>query len=81
MQREYETQLNRATALSLLINAIVVWKRRYLGAVAERVGPLTDDLWPYLSPVRWEHILIVGKSSFEELQISGALRPLRFVGD
>jgi TnpA family transposase len=81
MQREYETQLNRATALSLLINAIVVWNTRYLGAVAEQVGPLTDDLWPHLSPVRWEHILIVGKYSFEDLQINGALRPLRFAGD
>lgn len=81
IQREYETQLNRATALSLLINAIVVWNTRYFGAVGERVGPLTDALWRHLSPVSWEHILMVGKYSFEELQIRGELRPLRFDGD
>jgi len=81
IQREYETQLNRATALSLLINAIVVWNTRYFDAVEERVGPLTDALWHHLSPVSWEHILMVGKYSFEELQIRGELRPLRFDGD
>lgn len=81
IQREYETQLNRATALSLLINAIVVWNTRYFGAVGERVGPLTDALWHHISPVSWEHILMVGKYSFEELQIRSELRPLRFDGD
>ena len=30
--RDYEGQLNRASALSLTINALVVWNTRYLAA-------------------------------------------------
>jgi hypothetical protein len=76
MQPEYEGQLNRATALSLLINAIVVWNTRYYDAVGAHLGGFTDDIWSHISPVSWEHILFVGNYSFEELRLSGALRPL-----
>jgi len=76
MQPEYEGQLNRATALSLLINAIVVWNTRYYDAVGAHMGGFTDAIWSHISPVSWEHILFVGNYSFEELRLSGELRPL-----
>jgi TnpA family transposase len=37
-ERGHEAQLNRASALSLVINAIVVWNTRYLAAAADRLA-------------------------------------------
>lgn len=58
--RGYEAQLNRASALSLAINAIVVWNTRYLTAAAaelERRGePVPDHAWQHLSPLLWQHV-------------------------
>jgi TnpA family transposase len=36
--RGYEAQLNRASALSLVINALTVWNTRYLQAAAEELA-------------------------------------------
>jgi len=74
--RAYEGQLNRATALSLLINAIVVWNTRYYDAVGAHLGGFTDAIWSHISPISWEHILFVGNYSFDDLVLAGALRPL-----
>ncbi len=80
-QREYEAQLNRATALSLVINAIVVWNTRYLAAagaeLARRQRAVPEDAWPHLSPILWEHVQLVGHYQFTEPEILGELRPLR----
>jgi TnpA family transposase len=76
LQREYEGQLHRATALSLLINAIIVWNTRYYQAIAQQIGGFTDEVWAHLSPISWDHVHLVGKYSFEELGFAGELRPL-----
>ena len=51
-------QLNRATALSLVINAIIVWNTRYLGKAATELDQegraVPDDAWSHLSPMLWE---------------------------
>jgi hypothetical protein len=75
-QREYEVQLNRATALSLLINAISVWNTRYYQEIAERVGGIAEEVWAHISPISLEHIQFVGSYSFDELVLAGELRPL-----
>jgi TnpA family transposase len=75
-QREYEAQLNRATALSLLINAISVWNTRYYQEIAEQVGGIAEEVWAHISPISWEHIQFVGSYSFDELVLEGELRPL-----
>jgi hypothetical protein len=79
--RDYEAQLNRASALSLVLNAIVVWNTRYLTAAAEELatqGESTpEDLWPHVSPLHWEHIHLVGRYCFEEPTVASGLRPLR----
>ena len=75
-QRDYEAQLHRATALSLLINALVVWNTRYLAASAERLGGVMDAIWSHLTPICWEHIQLVGNYNFAEPEWTGDLRPL-----
>lgn len=78
--RGYEEQLSRASALSIVINAIIVWNTRYLAAAAEELSRngllIPDDAWPNVTPLLWKHILLVGKYSFEEPEILGELRPL-----
>ncbi len=75
-QRDYEAQLHRATALSLLINALVVWNTCYLAASAERLGGVMDAIWSHLTPICWEHIQLVGHYNFAVPEWTGDLRPL-----
>jgi TnpA family transposase len=78
--RGYEAQLNRASALSLVINAIIVWNTRYLAAAADELArrgqPIPASAWTHLTPLLWEHVHFVGSYLFEELAIVGELRPL-----
>ena len=79
--RGHEAQLNRASALSLAINAIVVWNTRYLAAAADHLAQhghaVADTVWSHLSPLHWEHIHLVGRYSFNDPHLRGQLRPLR----
>ena len=79
--RGYEAQLERASALSLAINAIVVWNTRYLAAAADHLArggrPVPDSVWSHVSPLHWEHVHLVGRYSFNGLQLGDRLRPLR----
>lgn len=51
--RSYEAQLNRASALSLVINAIIVWNTEYLAAaaaeLARRGQPVPDAAWSHIT--------------------------------
>jgi len=79
--RGYEAQLNRASALSLVINAIVVWNTRYFEraqAALSRSGlTLPENLWQHLSPLQWAHIHFNGTYQFTEVMPEGEFRPLR----
>jgi TnpA family transposase len=78
-----DDQLNQATCLTLVTNAVIVWNTVYMSAVLEHMrkdGYVGDEaLMQYLSPTRFEHINVFGKYSFpvaEELGRIG-LRQLR----
>jgi TnpA family transposase len=79
--RDYEAQLNRASALSLVINAIIVWYTEYLWLAAkelERRGQsVPEELWAHVTPLHWEQVHLVGRYSFEEMSTESSLRPLR----
>jgi len=79
--RDAEAQLGRASALSLVLNAIIVFNTRYLAAAAERlangIGPVPEELWRHVSPLHWEHVHLVGTYCFDEPAFEGELRPLR----
>ncbi|GAC1299955.1 MAG: Tn3 family transposase [Ktedonobacteraceae bacterium] len=79
--RGYEAQLNRASALSLVLNAIVVWNTRYFEQarmkLEQKGHPVPNNAWPHLSPILWEHIHLVGSYHFTDFQMEGEFRPLR----
>jgi len=79
--RGYEAQLNRASALSLVLNAIVVWNTRYFEQarveLEQKGHPVPEGVWQHLSPILWEHIHLVGSYHFTEFQVEGEFRPLR----
>ncbi|HEU5383070.1 MAG TPA: Tn3 family transposase, partial [Ktedonobacteraceae bacterium] len=80
-ERSYEAQLNRASALSLVINAIVVWNTRHFeraeAKLLEQGEQVEDSVWQHLSPLSWKHINFVGSYHFTDLQIGEDFRPLR----
>lgn len=77
----YEAQLNRASALSLVINAIGVWNTRYFEhaqTVLSRQGMvLPENLWSHLSPFQWAYIHFNGTYRFPEAAPEKGFRPLR----
>jgi TnpA family transposase len=82
-ERDYLGQLNRATCMSLIINAIVVWNTRYLLRALDHLRhtgyPVTDNDLKHITPLLWEHITFHGSYHFDlgEPQRQGGLRPLR----
>ncbi len=72
---------HRASALSLVINAIIVWDTEHLAAaaaeLARRGQPVPDAAWSHITPLHWAHIHLVGHDHFEEPESVGHLRPLR----
>ncbi len=82
MDRGYEAQLNRASALSLVINAIGVWNTRYFEqaqtSLTRQGVALPEDLWSHLSPFQWAHIHFNGTYyHFPEITLQEGFRPLR----
>ncbi len=77
----YEAQLNRASALSLVINAIAVWNTRYFEqaqtALAQEGVPVPEAVWQHLSPLQWAHIHLNGSYHFTGVTLEGDFRPLR----
>lgn len=67
-ERTIKDQLQQATALNLLINAINIWNTVYLSKAInflEKTGELKTDLLPYVSPLAWEHINFFGEYTFD----------------
>ncbi len=79
--RGYEAQLNRASALSLVINAIAVWNTRYFeqaqAKLAQQGIPVPEEVWHHLSPLQWAHIHLNGSYHFTDVELEGDFRPLR----
>lgn len=79
--RGYEAQLNRASALSLVINAIAVWNTRYFEraqvALARQGVPVPEQVWQHLSTLQWAHIHLNGSYHFTDITLNGDFRLLR----
>jgi len=82
-ERDYLSQLNRATCMSLIINAIVVWNTRYMMDALEHLRlqgyPVNDSDLQHVTPLLWEHITFHGSYHFDldEPQQHNGRRPLR----
>ena len=62
--QSYENQRYRASGLTLVTAAIVLWNTVYLDraitAIKEHCQQVDDNLLQYLSPLGWEHINLTG---------------------
>lgn len=80
-ERGLQDQLQRASALNILINAISVWNTVYLTEatkVLKEKGTLREDLLKHISPLGWEHINFLGEYTFDKKNVTNldSLRPL-----
>ncbi|MGM0715029.1 Tn3 family transposase [Brevibacillus parabrevis] len=83
-ERALQDQLQRASALNILINTISVWNTVYLGKATDLLrskGALREDLLMHMSPLGWEHINFLGEYRFDLKGVTTleSLRPLNQV--
>jgi TnpA family transposase len=81
-ERALQDQLQRASSLNLIINAISIWNTVYLSQAIDHFktkGKYQEELLSHISPLGWEHINFLGEYSFipEILNSIDSLRPLR----
>lgn len=84
-ERHLQDQLQRASALNILMNCITVWNTVYLSKAIEYLrerNELNEDLLSHVSPLNWEHINFYGHYSFDKSSIANldSLRPLNIKG-
>lgn len=78
-ERALQDQLQRASALNLIINVISIWNTVYLSQAIEhmkKIGKHREELLPHISPLGWEHINFLGEYNFTVSNYH-SFRPLR----
>ncbi|MEG2618779.1 MAG: Tn3 family transposase [Bacilli bacterium] len=81
-ERTIQNQLQRATALNLIINAISIWNTIYLEKAIKykkSIGEdINEDLIANISPLGWEHINMLGeyRFKFNDKEDKDVIRPL-----
>jgi len=81
-QRYREGQEDQLSALGLVLNAVVLWNTRYIGAAVAELRaqghPVPDEHAARLSPLVDKHLNVHGRYSFTPEGLpTGTLRPLR----
>jgi TnpA family transposase len=77
-----QEHLNQANCLNLIVNAVAVWNTVYMQAAIQHLQSMGQDIseadLERLSPVRYEHINVFGKYSFDSPSVltDDGLRPL-----
>lgn len=72
-EKELQSQLQRASALNIIINVVCVWNTVYLSKAVEELretGYLDETLLQHTSPLGWEHINFLGEYFFDETKIT-----------
>lgn len=77
-----QQQLQRASTLNIIINAISIWNTLHLTKAFEyqkRTGSFNEDLLHHISPLGWEHINLLGEYHFNSVKVVSldSLRPLK----
>lgn len=81
-EQTIQHQLQRASALNIIINAISIWNTLLLTKAVKyqrRIGSFNEDLLHYMSSLGWEHINLLGEYHFnsEKVVSLDSLRPLK----
>ncbi|HDR7634706.1 TPA: Tn3 family transposase [Bacillus mycoides] len=69
-ERSLQDQLQRASALNIIINAISLWNTVYLTEATNQLKQneeLDENLLPHVSPLAWEHINFLGEYKFDSI--------------
>ncbi|OJD69843.1 transposase [Bacillus sp. NH11B] len=74
--------MQRASVLSILINAIIIWNTVYLSKAVEMLKStqgFNEELLKHLSPLGWVHINFLGEYRFnmKDTITLESLRPLQ----
>lgn len=82
IQQAYrDGQEDQLAALGLVLNAVVLWNTRYLDAAVtalrEAGQEVLDEDVARLSPLKAEHLNVLGRYTFSSSQPETGLRPLR----
>ncbi len=67
-ERELQDQLQRASALNILINAISIWNTTYLQKAInylKQKETIDESLLKHIAPLGWEHINLLGEYNFD----------------
>lgn len=80
-ERALNDQLQRASSLSLIINAVSIWNTVYLEKASQllmKTDPFPEHLLQHVSSLGWNHINFLGEYTFNTDQIPSIkeLRPL-----
>lgn len=81
-ERTIQHQLQRASALNIIINAISIWNTLHLTKAVEYqkwADSFNEELLHHMSPLGWEHINLLGEYHFnsEKMVSLDSLRPLK----
>lgn len=79
MERDIRRQLQSASALNVLINAISIWNAVYLQVAYDHLVKIDSEVTKYMehiSPINWQHITFLGEYKFDMLSIPKRLRAL-----
>ncbi|PHB04928.1 DDE transposase [Bacillus wiedmannii] len=81
-ERTIQHQLQRASALNIIINAISIWNTLHLTKAVEyqkQSDSFNEELLHHMSPLGWEHINLLGEYHFNSAKMVSldSLRPLK----
>ena len=82
-EKDIQGQIQRATALSMIINSITLWNTLYLPKAIEKLKEteeVDETYLKHISPLGWEHINFVGQYNFDDsfdYNLVDNMRPLR----
>ncbi|MFK4428505.1 Tn3 family transposase [Bacillus sp. RC51] len=81
-ERTIQHELQRASALNIIINAISIWNTLHLTKAVEyqkQSDSFNEELLHHMSPLGWEHINLLGEYHFnsEKMVSLDSLRPLK----
>ncbi|WP_445450126.1 Tn3 family transposase [Enterococcus faecalis] len=79
MERDIEKQLQSASALNIIINAISLWNTVYLQKAYDhyvKEQPKIEKYMTYTSPIIWNHINLLGEYKIDLLSKPNKLRSL-----
>ncbi|AGF57032.1 hypothetical protein B0P06_004681 [Clostridium saccharoperbutylacetonicum] len=71
-ERELQDQFQRASALNILINAIIIWNTTYLQKAVDHLKQsytFDESLLKNIAPLGWEHINLLGEYNFDTKNI------------